>query len=170
MAEGLIGKGLAEATKFFSTVEPGWKGFAKGSWMGAELGIKGNLPFFLAFGAIGTITAPRGHKISALAGGGVGFGVGAVLGGAIAGAFGIPPNVGALVAGTIMSGDVDKFITDSVQSAVDFGSNMRRARFGGDYRDTNTAYTMRQAASREMSRSLVNSRQWLGQEAAFMAQ
>ena len=169
-AEGWIGTGIEETRKFFGTVKPGFGGFLQGAKMGGELGIKGNMPFFLVFGAIGAVTAPRGHKISALTGGGIGFGVAAALGGAIGGAFGIPPNISAMVAGLIVGDGIDKFITNSVQSAVDFGSNMRKARFGGDYRDTQTAYTMRQAASREMSSSLLNARQWLGQEGAFMHQ
>jgi hypothetical protein len=148
----------------------GFEGFAKGAKTGYGVGFKGNLPFFIAFGAYAVATAPRGHKLSALAGGGVGFGATAVVGGAIAGAFGIPPTIGALAAGFIFGNSVDEGISNTVQSAVDFGSNMRKARFGGDYRDTQTAVTMRQAAAREMSRSLMNARQWLGQEGAFMHQ
>jgi hypothetical protein len=126
---GLTNAKAAGELGMFHVPKAGFKGFYEGGKMGYGVGFKGNLPFFIAFGAYGAATAPRGHKLSAISGGGVGFGATAVLGGAIAGAF-----------------------------------------FGGDYRDTQTAVTMRQAAAREMSRSLVNARQWLGQEGAFMAQ
>jgi hypothetical protein len=39
---------------------------------------------------------------------------------------------------------------------------------GGDYQDTQVAWTMRQRAAQEMSGSLLNARQYLGKEAALM--
>ena len=39
---------------------------------------------------------------------------------------------------------------------------------GGGFQDTEQAYTMSQAAAREMSRSLVNARQYLGKESVLM--
>jgi hypothetical protein len=146
----------------------------KGAWAGAKagynMGFHGNSVFFIPYAGYAAATAPRGHKISAVAGSGVGFGISAVIGGAIGSAFGIPPPIAVILSGVLFQEPVDKFIKNNVQAAVDFGSNMRRSSFGGDYRDTQVAVTMRQAAAREMSGSLMNARHWLGQEGAFMQQ
>lgn len=149
---------------------PGFRGFARGAKSGYEIGFKGNLPFFLAFGTYAAIKAPTGHKISAFAGGGVGFGVAAVIGGAVGSMFGIPPPIAATISGVLFQDVIDRNITNVVQAAVDFGSKQRRINMGGDYRDTQIAMTMRQVAAREMGGSLMNARQWLGQEASFLHQ
>src|SRR5208282_3496647 len=146
----------------------GFKGFVHGVEGGYSAAFKGNLGFFLAYGAYGAIKAPAGHKISAFAGGGMGFSLAGITAAAIGGVFGIPPLVSASVAGILLGDKVDRAIVNTVQSVVDFGSRQRRANFGGDYRDTQVAYTMRQTAAREMGGSLMNARQWLGQEGAFM--
>lgn len=148
----------------------GFSGFARGAVKGYNAGFKGNLPFFIAFGSYAAATAPRGQKVSKVAGSGVGFGVTAVIAGAIGGAFGIPPTISAMVAGFLLGDKLDNAISSGVQSFVDFGSKQRKMNMGGDYRDTQVAYTMRQVAAREMGTSLMNARQWLGGEAAFLHQ
>jgi hypothetical protein len=154
----------------FKPTPPGFRGFAKGVETGYNIGFKGNLPFFLAFGTYAAIKAPTGHKISAFASGGIGFGITAVIGGALGGMVGIPPPIAATIAGVLFQDAVDSNISKIVQGAVDFGSKQRRMNFGGDYRDTQVAYTMRQVAAREMGGSLMNARQWLGAEASFLHQ
>jgi hypothetical protein len=150
----------------------GFRGAAKGAGIGYEMGFKGGSLFVIGGAAYGMATAPRGQAISQGASYGVGFGVSSLIGGIIGGALGGVPGayVGSLAAQFIGGETIDKAIAGVVQPAVDFGTNMRRARFGGDYRDTQTAYTMRSVAAREMSRSLMNARQFLGQESAFMHQ
>jgi hypothetical protein len=44
----------------------------------------------------------------------------------------------------------------------------RKVQFGRGFRDTEEAYTMRQAAVQEMAGSLLNARQYLGNEAFFL--
>lgn len=44
----------------------------------------------------------------------------------------------------------------------------RKVQFGRGFRDTEEAYTMRQAAVQEMAGSLLNARQYLGNEAYFL--
>jgi len=148
----------------------GFKGFAHGLEGGFGVGFIGGMAPYIATATYGIITAKRGHKLAAVTSGGIGWGITATLGGAIAGAFGIPPSIGAVAAGMVFGNSIDEGIKTSVQAAVDFGSNMRRSSFGGDYRDTQVAVTMRQAAAREMSGSLMNARQWLGSEASFLHQ
>lgn len=163
-------KPIMERINEFLHPPSGFKGFAHGIGKGYGMGFTGGTLPFLAFGAYEAVKAPRGHKISAMAGGGIGFGVASIIGGAIGGAFGIPPQVTSLVAGFVLGGSIDRSIIAGAQYAVDFGSNMRKARYGGGYIDSSMALTMRQAAAREMSGSLLNARQWLGSEAAFLHQ
>jgi hypothetical protein len=44
----------------------------------------------------------------------------------------------------------------------------KRINFGGNFRDSEAAYTMRQLAVQEMAGSLTNARQFLGNESSFM--
>ena len=46
--------------------------------------------------------------------------------------------------------------------------NVRRVNMGGDYHDTQVAWTMRQRATQEMAGSLRGARQYLRKEAALM--
>lgn len=163
--------GIADKFKGFNPEVRG-TGFVQGGKIGYNLGIKGGLPFILLGGTAAAVMAPRGHKLSQGLAGTVGFGATTVVSSIIGTMLGGP--IGGYAAGLILPmlvGDtVDKAIAGVVQPLVDFGSNMRRARFGGDYRDTQIAMTMRQVGAREMSRSLMNARQWLGFEAAFLHQ
>lgn len=150
----------------------GFKGFGRGTKIGYKLGFKGGSPFVIGGIAYGMATAERGKAISTGIATGTGFGVSSLIGGAIGGMFGGVPGayIGSLAAQFLVGEHVDKAIAGVIQPMVDFGTEMRKMRFGGDYRDTQTAYTMRGVAAREMSRSLMNARQWLGQEGAFMHQ
>jgi len=154
------------------SMTPGFRGFAHGTNIGWKMGFKGGSLFVIGGAAYAAATAPRGQAISKSVSAGIGFGITSLIGGAIGGALGGVPGayIGSLAAQYLGADTIDKAIAGVIQPMVDFGSNMRKARFGGDYRDTQTAVTMRQAAAREMSRSLVNARQWLGQEGAFMHQ
>lgn len=163
-------KSLTERIAAFFHPPSGFKGFTAGISKGYSMGFTGGALPFIAFGAYGAIKAPRGQKISAATGGGIGFGVASVIGGAVGGIFGMPPQITSLVAGFVLGNSIDKAVVEGVQYAVDFGSNMRKARYGGGYKDTQMALTMRQAAARKMSGSLLNARQFLGQEASFLHQ
>lgn len=147
-------------------------GLSKGLGIGYQMGFKGGAIFVVGGIAYGMATAPTGRALSTGISYGVGFGVAALIGGAIGGLLGGVPGayVGSFAAQFIGMEAVEAGIAKPIQWAVDFGTNMRRLNFGGDYRDTQQAYTMRASAAREMSRSLMNARQWLGQEGAFMHQ
>jgi hypothetical protein len=147
-------------------------GFIQGAKIGYSTGLKGNLPFAILGGAYAAATAPKGQAVSRGLASGVGWGGTAAIAGILGTMVGGPAAgwVASVVAPMVLGDSVDKAIVGMVQPLVDFGSNMRKMRFGGDYRDTQTAYTMRAVAAREMSTSLMNARQWLGQEGAFMHQ
>lgn len=147
-------------------------GFLQGSKIGYKVGLKGNLPFAILGGAMAAAAAPRGEAISRGVAGATSWGATAVIGGVVGTMLGGPIGgyVGSVAASLLFGETIDKAVAGTIQPLVDFGSRQRRMRFGGDYRDTQTAMTMRQAAAREMSGSLMNARQWLGQEGAFMHQ
>ena len=143
---------------------------AKGTrWATATGGLKlfgstltgGYATFGAPLAIFGAGMAPRHHKLSTLSGGVVPF-IGSAVGAALGG--GLGALAGGLVGDTMAQTGVGK----AVQYFTDAGLNMPRLHTGGDYQDTEQAYTMRQAAAQEMSRSLLNARQYLGKEAAFM--
>jgi hypothetical protein len=79
--------------------------------------------------------------------------------------FGIP----GMIAGTAAAWAVDEFVTPRVAAAhkavLRESRLLRHFNAGGDYEDTQVAYTMRQRAVQEMGQSLLNARQYLGKEA-----
>lgn len=115
-----------------------------------------------------------------------GFGTaGAWLGGAVGGGIGaLIPLPGAAFVGGIVGGFVGWTIGEQVIGTfVEMGIRRealvkseigrtaltrRRVNFGGNFRDSREAMTMRQRAVQEMAGSLLNARQYLGNEAAFM--
>lgn len=170
-------KGPSDPATFFNPATGFFKpktgtGFIQGSKIGYSVGLKGNLPFALIGGAYAAATAPRGQALSKGTAAGISWGLTSAVAGTIGGMLGGPAGAwAASIIGPMILGDsVDKAVAGIIQPMVDFGANMRKMRFGGDYRDTQTAHTMRQVAAREMSTSLMNARQWLGQEGAFMHQ
>lgn len=131
---------------------------------------KGSFPFALGFGVQSAIMAPRHQKLSSGLATGLSIGVTTALSVGVSALTGLPPMLTDLALQAMVQPTMDRMFQGAIQPLVDFGTNQRRVNFGGDYRDTATAHTMRQVAAREMSASLMNARQWLGQEAAFMAQ
>lgn len=163
-----------EHLKYAFSSPGGMKSLTRGVKMGHFWGFKGGAPFVIGGGLWAAAHAKPGHSISAGVASATSFGitslVGGVIGGLISGGNPIVASAMAIGLQAIGGDKIDKMISGTIQPMVDFGSNMRRQNFGGDYRDTQIAYTMRQSAAREMSRSLLNARQWLGQESAFMHQ
>lgn len=104
---------------------------------------------YIAGGALGTLLFP-----------GVGTVVGGLIGGAIGG-----------ITGYTAGGDfIDEFAQDVGRLGMGLaatGISQNKLNFGGDFRDSQGAYTMRQLAVQEMAGSLLNARQVLGNEANF---
>jgi hypothetical protein len=132
----------------------------------ARAGLKGNIAFMPIMGVAETMFAPKGHKMSAFAGGAarmaaytVGDFVGTLAGGPLLG----------FTLGTVTEG-LGSYVEEGVQILHDFNRNIKHINMGGDYEDTQVAYTMRQRAAQELGRSAMNARQWLGREALFMHQ
>ena len=73
-----------------------------------------------------------------------------------------------MVVGMALDPIIKNAVGKPIQALHDLGRNAHRLHTGGDYKDTQVAYTMRQAAAQEMSSSLLNARSYLGREAAFL--
>ena len=128
---------------------------------GWDMSFRGAAIFNIPMAAFSMATAPRGHAISAGVEG-LTMGAGALLGGMM---FGLP---GAVVGGILGDSSVSRAIAKPFQMLHDYERNFRRLRMGGDYQDSEQAWTMRQAAVQEMSGSLFNARAWLGREGRAM--
>lgn len=109
-----------------------------------------------------------------------GFGLGSIAGGAVAGALGgglvaaaagfaIPAAIG-LGAYQLAATGVQRFAYEKGRFAslvTAGGLAEQKVQFGGHYQDTQAAFTMRQLAVQEMSGSLLNARQYLGNEGFY---
>jgi hypothetical protein len=130
---------------------------------GYSLGFKGNAMFLLPAMAVAAATAPRGDKLGEVVGTGVAA-LGTVLGGLLGGPMGA-------FAGTLL---LDPLIASGVGKGINrfarMGPNTHRLEMGGDFKDNEVFYTMRQRGAAEMGQSLLNARQYLGKEARLMHQ
>jgi hypothetical protein len=99
--------------------------------------------------------AKKGHMASRVVGIPMSFALNAIAPGAIAG-------FAAFYAGEKLG--------DAFQYAVDGVNASRKLNFGGNYKDTTVAYTMRQKAAQELGGSLLNARTYLGKEAVLFHQ
>jgi hypothetical protein len=164
------------------------------AWDALGRGVQGN-PFnmmTLALAgmdvAISAGTAKRGNIIGAgtsaaaaqaagltgfIAGRALGTEVGAIIGTSILP--GIGTEVGAW-AGAIIGGGATAMISDRIArtGVQHFINDMKisrpRVRFGGNFKDSQPAYTMRQKAEQELGGSLLNARRYLGREAQLFHQ
>lgn len=151
-----------------------------------------DLPLAIPFLAIDTIggAAVEGARWAAVTGDPADYLGGAVTGGvkgmagSIGGAVGslvgtvILPGAGSII-GSIAGGVVGYMagaaaLSSPAYALGRFGSQVARTgisksriQFGGNFRDSQEAYTMRQLAVQEMAGSLLNARQYLANEAAF---
>ena len=162
----------------FDIGETGWDIISRGM-SGSPL----NLMTLAIAGAdvgISSGTARRGHiagagasAVAAQTAGITGFVAGRAAGAAI-GTYVAGP-VGTWIGGVIGGGAGsmigDKIARTGVQRAYKLMIATRpRVRFGGNFKDSQPAYTMRQKAEQELGSSLLNARRYLGREAQLMHQ
>jgi len=141
----------------------GYSKFADNLWgKQARMGLKFGAPIAI----LGIATAPKGEMIKRGAEG-IGMLTGQAMGGAVGGLlFGMPGEI----AGQIIGGTVGEKIGSTLKPLEDLGHQAYHLNFGGEYHDTEVAWTMRQRAIQEMGSSALNARQYLGKEAALMHQ
>jgi hypothetical protein len=181
-----VGRG---ARRHFSKT---WTEFKKINKM-AVIGVGLELGFGIALTAAGTIRGasewgtPTGRDEDYVGGGihggvrGFGSGLGGAVGGIVGGFVGslVPlPFSGILgaVAGTFVGEGVGGNLFNSPAKSLGMGARalvktsraVDRVQFGGGFVDSASAYTMRQNAVQEMSGSMLNARQFLGNEAIFL--
>ena len=165
---GVASDGLKRFTKLprgLMTGSPmyGYSKFADNLWgKQARTGLKFGAPLAI----LGIATAPKGEMIKRGAEG-IGMLTGQAMGGAVGGLlFGMPGEI----AGQIIGGTVGEKIGSTLKPIEDLGHQAYHLNFGGEYHDTEVAWTMRQRAVQEMGSSALNARQYLGKEAALMHQ
>lgn len=131
------------------------------SW---QHGWKPGLAFGVPLTALAVGMAPKGHMVSAAVegaastvGGMMGAAAGAFFGG-VAGEW-----VGGYLGGVL--GEKAGHLAQYAQNAVREGMHFQA---GGDYVDTEVAYTQRQRAAMEIGQSVLNARQYLGKEARML--
>ena len=119
-------------------------------------------PVMTALAAYAASQAPSGERAGHFAGTIAGDIGGAAIGAAVLG------GPGALAGGLLLGPRIGREIGGFLNSGNRFLQRRRSLEMGGGYYDFSAARTMRQAAVREMSGSLLNARQYLGQEAAAL--
>lgn len=122
--------------------------------------LKMNLGMGAAVGLFSIASAPKGKLVHAVSTN-VGMTIGGMAGAAIGGGLlGLPGEIlGAFVGGT-----VGEKVGAIVEPLEKFGRQARHSDFGGNYKDTEIAYTMRQRAVQEMGSSALNARRLLPPE------
>lgn len=114
-----------------------------------------------------------------LAGAAAGGAIGSILPGAgtlIGGIVGTGIAIAGAIAGQIAGENIGLGLTKGIGRQVGMGARsiirtaraIDRVQFGGNFVDSRAAYTMRQRAVQDMAGSMLNARQFLGNEAIFL--
>jgi hypothetical protein len=128
---------------------------------GYKFGIVGSQFMSLPIAAYRFSTAPRGKSIGNAMGGFMGSTFGAVVGGI----FGGP--IGAIAGAAVLSKPIEDVTSKVINKFSSIGRTSASLRAGGNYKDTQVAYTMRSRAAQELNGSLMNAKMYLGQEAQY---
>ena len=159
---------VASPTKFMKgaltgDIMAGYDKAADNIWgKSARTGLKFGIPLAI----MGMATAPKGEMVKRGAEG-LSMLAGQAFGGAVGG-FALGP-LGE-IAGQVIGGMVGEKVGAVVGPLEELARQAHTLNFGGEYKDTEAAYTMRQRAVQEMSTSSLNARRYLGSEAALMHQ
>ena len=128
---------------------------------GYKFGIVGSQWASLPISAYRAATAPRGKIIGNTAGGFMGSTFGAVVGGLVGGP------LGSIAGAAILSKPIEDVTSKGINKFSSIARSSASLRAGGNYKDTQVAYTMRSRAAQELNGSLLNARVYLGNEAQF---
>lgn len=142
-----------------SAFKGGAKDLARAPKLGWEWSYGALWPVMMGLSAYNASKAPAGQKMGTFAGNAAGDMIGAAAGAML---FGAP---GAFIGNVFFGSRIGEAITSTINNAQAYNQRARTLEMG-TFHDTNAARTMRQVAAREMSGSLLNARQFLGQEAA----
>ena len=126
---------------------------------------------FMAYDIATVHKLPEEKRLGFLASSATGY-LGGILGyagGFLIGGLATVPGVGwaAAIGLTVGFAVFGQTVGEAVNLISEVGYKSRRLELGGDFRDTQDLATMRMRSMQEMSGSLMNARQYLGNEAAF---
>jgi hypothetical protein len=130
----------------------------RGITSGYKFGIKGSQFVSLPIAAYRFATAPRGKVIGNTVGGFMGSTFGAVVGGLAGGP------AGSIIGAALLSKPIEDVTSKVINKFSSIARSSASLRMGGNYKDTQVAYTMRSRAASELNGSLMNSRMYLGME------
>lgn len=124
--------------------------------------------------AMSAVHAQRGQRLGAMAGSVASSAASIAAFGLVAGLTGGIPVISSAL-GTLAAIGVNLPVRSTVENSFrrfqSLGENLTRLEFASPgYHDSDAAYTMRQRAAKEMSRSLLNASQYLGKEALLLHQ
>ena len=180
---GGLGKALRSGTKTLaleaaigipyiagSTIAGGISGASQwGSQTGLQEDYVGGAVAGAAYGAATSAGDVAGGFAGSLIGAGIGSlvapGIGTVVGGIIGGIGGA---FGGAASGGALFGGITKNLGLAARSIVRTARAVDTVQFGGNFVDSRAAHTMRQRAVQDMSGSMMNARQFLGNEAIFL--
>jgi hypothetical protein len=175
-----LGSGLTVGQRFDlvdTATEIASRGFNGGSknplnWMTGSMAMA-DIAISAGTAKRGDFVAAGGSAFAAQGSAMLAFPVGVTMGEMI-GNF-ILPVAGGVVGG-IIGGGIASLVTDKAVRVAStrlfhgFALSRPRVRFGGNFKDSQPAYNMRQKAEQELSSSLLNARRYLGREAQLMHQ
>jgi hypothetical protein len=166
LIEGVIGAGYI----FGATVAGGISGSSR--W-GSATGLEEDYVGGAVAGTVAGFTGSAADVAGGFAGGAIGAGIGSMIApgvGTIVGGIigGIAGSIGGNAAGNAMFGGVAQNAGLAARAIVRTARAVDTVQFGGNFVDSRAAYTMRQRAVQDMSGSMLNARQFLGNEAIFL--
>jgi len=153
-----------------ATIAGGISGASQwGSQTGLQEDYVGGAVAGTAMGLASSTADVVGGAAGSLAGAAVGTmimpGIGTIAGGIIGG---IGGSIGGSKAGHALFGSAAQNLGLAARAVVRTSRAVDTVQFGGNFVDSKGAYTMRQRAVQDMSGSMLNARQFLGNEAIFL--
>lgn len=144
------------------------------SWKAVKWGYDGNL-IALPLLAFNLANAKRGETIPTLAAETFSFGAFPLVQGFTAAGLALIPGLGigaiiggSMLLGAVISSSIESGLQRGVKTFSDFGRRYRRLEYGSGFADSDETYQQRLRGVQDMSRALLNSRGFLGQEARYM--
>jgi len=146
---------------------------------GAPTGLEEDYVGGAVYGATKGVGTAVGGAVGGLGGFALGAGIGSIIpgagtvvGGIIGGAIGLASSLAGYIGGEYVGGNLAqgpaRKLGLGARAIVKTARAVDRVQFGGNFVDSRAAHTMRQRAVADMSGSMLNARQFLGNEAIFL--
>jgi hypothetical protein len=142
---------------------------------GAPTGLEEDYVGGAVYGATRGVGTAIGGAVGGIGGFAIGAGIGSIIpgagtiiGGLIGAGIGIAGAIGGEAIGGALAKGPARQLGLGARAIVKTARAVDRIQFGGNFVDSRAAHTMRQRAVQEMSGSMLNARQFLGNEAIFL--